>query len=81
MPHRGIIVAPDQSNDVPLPEGVDPKNVEDIFLSMAPVAVPAEWSDEEDEVSCSSRFRLTVSVLKTWAGHAVPSSRRMAGLR
>ena len=30
MPHRGIIVAPDQSNDVPLPEGVDPKNVEDI---------------------------------------------------
>ncbi|GHJ89081.1 hypothetical protein NliqN6_5483 [Naganishia liquefaciens] len=49
MPHRGIIAVPDQSNDVPLPEGVDPKNVEDIFLSLAPVAVPAEWSDEEDE--------------------------------
>ena len=79
MPHRGIIAVPDQSNDVPLPEGVDPKNVEDIFLSLAPVAVPAEWSDEEDEVSCQVK-EAALALLKRSSGHAVPSSRRMAGL-
>lgn len=50
--HPGFIAAPDQTNDVPLPEGVDPKNVEDIFLGLAAVPVPAEWSEDEDEVSC-----------------------------
>lgn len=52
VPHPGFIAAPDQTNDVPLPEGVDPKNVEDIFLGLAAVPVPAEWSEDEDEVSC-----------------------------
>lgn len=50
--HPGIIAAPDTTNDVPLPEGIDPKNVEDIFLGLTAVPVPADWSeDDEDEVS------------------------------
>ncbi|KAJ9118523.1 hypothetical protein QFC24_006177 [Naganishia onofrii] len=48
--HPGIIAAPDTTNDVPLPEGIDPKNVEDIFLGLTAVPVPADWSeDDEDE--------------------------------
>ncbi|KAJ9111799.1 hypothetical protein QFC22_006458 [Naganishia vaughanmartiniae] len=48
--HPGIIAAPDTTNDVPLPEGIDPKNVEDIFLGLAAVPAPADWSeDDEDE--------------------------------
>ncbi|KAJ9102048.1 hypothetical protein QFC19_004976 [Naganishia cerealis] len=50
LAHPGIIALPDTSNDVPLPEGIDPKNVEDVFLGLTAVSVPADWSeDDEDE--------------------------------
>lgn len=45
-----ILVKDAYGDDVFLPEGIDPRNVEDIFLETLPV--PEGWStDEEEEVS------------------------------